>query len=276
MASLADLRTDIEAWVQARHPDAQPITTGGQRVVFRVETPEASALKVWIVDDAAQHQRHVREVSALDQLDHDGLPRVITPIYQVEIRETPVAMYQEEWLNAAAIGQQLPNESTPRDDATARSFLRSSVGALAALHDAHIVHRDVSINNVLWDGTQAFLIDLGLAKHLDLESVTQTNERLPMTRVTASPEQLQGASTDLRAPTDIYSLGVVAFLFASGRHPFIRSANEVVDLSRILQRIFNQDVQGYAEGPTLELLKRMLHPVALYRPSASQILEALD
>ncbi len=46
---------------------------------------ESAALKIWVTADPLQHDRHVREVSALSRLDHPALPRVVAPIAQIEI-----------------------------------------------------------------------------------------------------------------------------------------------------------------------------------------------
>ena len=91
--------------------------------------------------------------------------------------------------------------------------------ALAAAHEAGVVHRDVKPGNVMLttDGSPV-LLDFGLAYDEDDHgAITRTGEVFG-TPAYMAPEQLDGAPTDRR--TDIYGLGVVAYQLLSGRLPY--------------------------------------------------------
>jgi serine/threonine protein kinase len=82
--------------------------------------------------------------------------------------------------------------------------------ALAFLHAARIVHRDVKPSNLLFDGRHRLqLADFGLARTPD-QRITEAG-RVVGTPAYMSPEQIleQGEAFDGRA--DVYSLGVVLF-----------------------------------------------------------------
>jgi WD40 repeat protein/serine/threonine protein kinase len=87
-------------------------------------------------------------------------------------------------------------------------LVRQVAGAAHALHERGILHRDIKPGNVMLspDGTQAVLMDLGLAQVADDEEgrLTRTRQFVGTLRY-ASPEQLGGARLDRRA--DVYGLG---------------------------------------------------------------------
>lgn len=269
---IRDLRPEIDSWLGRVFSDAVFEHGGGQRLVYRLPSQNA-ALKVWIVSEPAQHERHVREVGALDRISSPHLPRIVAPIAQIELDGNPLAFYLEEWIEAPSIKAQM--ELLPMDPARLVRVARAVAGAIALLHAESIVHRDVSLGNVLAGDDTGYLIDLGLAKHLSLDSLTSAGQQLPMTQVTASPEQLQGASADLRQPTDIFSMGVVLAVAATGGHPYI-APGESLPIGSLIHRQLSHDVRGLPASALGDLIRDMLHPVMMFRPSAELVMERLQ
>lgn len=90
--------------------------------------------------------------------------------------------------------------------------------ALATVHEAGFIHRDVTLANLIWDSSEQHttLLDFGIAIQTDCFTVEE-DDRLPGTLAYMAPEQL-GGQVDCRA--DLYSLGVCLYGLRTGQLPF--------------------------------------------------------
>ncbi|MFO7563057.1 MAG: serine/threonine-protein kinase [Enhygromyxa sp.] len=105
--------------------------------------------------------------------------------------------------------------------------------ALAAAHEAGIVHRDLKSENVVLtvkggDPDFVKVLDFGICKQIDTASSSQTTPGMVMGSPDyMAPEQAAGASAD--AKSDIYALGTIMFEMLTGRLPFTgRNAIDVL------------------------------------------------
>ena len=120
-------------------------------------------------------------------------------------------------------------------EARARLFL----DVLEAVEHAHanlIVHRDIKPSNVLirTDG-EVKLLDFGIAKLLEEEDTGAALTREgggALTPEYAAPEQLTGGP--VTNATDVYGLGVLAFVLFTGQHPAGRQPRSAADLIRAI------------------------------------------
>src|SRR6185312_5494257 len=107
-------------------------------------------------------------------------------------------------------------------DARVRLLL-DVLDAVAHAHANLIVHRDIKPSNVLVDrGGHVKLLDFGIAKLLDtgntaVATMLTREGGVGMTPEYAAPEQMTGAP--ITTATDVYALGVLAYLLLAGRHP---------------------------------------------------------
>jgi serine/threonine protein phosphatase PrpC len=89
--------------------------------------------------------------------------------------------------------------------------------AVAALHRAGIVHRDVKPDNIILEaGGSLKLIDLGVVRVPGLEEFAPEN--IPGTLAYMAPEMFEGEAGN--EATDIYALGVTMFRAFTGQYPY--------------------------------------------------------
>jgi len=98
-----------------------------------------------------------------------------------------------------------------------RAVLLQVLSGLTAAHQRGIVHRDIKPSNIFFTAAGAAKLgDFGVA-HLQDAGQTQTGAFIG-TLAFMSPEQIQGA--EVTYATDVYALGVTAFLMLTGQLPF--------------------------------------------------------
>jgi serine/threonine protein kinase/tetratricopeptide (TPR) repeat protein len=173
------------------------------------------------VDDPERRAFFEREAKAVAALSH---PNIVT-IFAVDEAEG-TSFFTMELVD----GQPLSRLVEPGGVALDR-FLEIALplaGAVAAAHARGIIHRDLKPQNIMIDGTGTLkILDFGLARILlplsrmlarDEGSTATLDADFAGTIAYMSPEQLRGLAVDHR--TDLFSLGVVLFEWATGRLPF--------------------------------------------------------
>jgi serine/threonine-protein kinase len=189
------------------------IATGGMATVWRGEDLQlgrAVAVKVLaegLADDPAFAARFRREAQLAGRLTHPNLVRVFD-FGQVAGRPYMVM----EYVPGATLADRIAL-GTARDMDQER-LAADLLTALAQIHGAGIVHRDVKPSNVLFDEDgRARLGDLGIAQPEDATRLTLTGNVIGTLRYMA-PEVADGQPAT--AESDLYSAGVV-LAEASGR-----------------------------------------------------------
>lgn len=107
--------------------------------------------------------------------------------------------------------------------------------ALAYLHQRGIVHRDVSLNNIMFDERgEARLIDFGLARLASAPTRSDLGLKVGVAMY-MSPEQAKGDSSLITPQSDLYSLGIIAYELFTNRTPF--QGNDLEILTQQLRAI---------------------------------------
>ncbi len=126
-------------------------------------------------------------------------------------------------------------------------------------HPLHIVHRDVTPENVMvsFDG-EVKILDFGVAKAENLVSETRVGEVKGKLGY-LSPEQITGKSVDHRS--DIFSLGVVLYELLTARRLFTGATDMEVLKSVVEGRIYpptylKEDIPAAVEKMVMRALER--------------------
>ncbi|MFI1101510.1 serine/threonine-protein kinase [Streptomyces melanogenes] len=157
--------------------------------------------------------RFAREARALARIDH---PNVVT-VYEAGVQDD-VPYLVMELLEGVGL-QQLLRERGPQDEATVRAVAAGVCRALAAVHEAGMVHRDVKPSNIqLTRAGRVALHDFGIAQQDDSTAVTRTGLVIG-TPAYLAPEQVMGTPSGRQS--DMYALGSCVYEMLTGAPPFV-------------------------------------------------------
>jgi tetratricopeptide (TPR) repeat protein len=191
---------------------------GGMGVVYKarhVGLKRIVALKMILAGDHAERDRLARfraEAETVARLRHPN----IVQIHDVG-ESGGLPYFSLEYCAGGSLDKRLGG--TPWDVRPAARLVATLAGAVAAAHEAGVVHRDLKPGNVLLteDNTPK-VTDFGLAKRLDEQAHTRTGVVLGTPSYMA-PEQAGGAK-EVGPAADVYSLGAILYELLTGRPPF--------------------------------------------------------
>ncbi|WP_026404714.1 serine/threonine-protein kinase [Actinomadura rifamycini] len=234
------------------------LATGGMGEVWRARDEQlgrdvaVKLLRVELDDDARARWRFEAEGRFAAALRHDGIAQAFDFGHQHGRTYLVMELVQGEPLDEIlARDGGLPLEAV-------LDLLVQGGRALAAAHDADIVHRDVKPANLMVSPRgELKLTDFGIARRLAEASQTQTG----MVMGTAhyiSPEQ--ASAGELTPAADLYSLGVVAYECLVGAPPFDGATPVEVALKHV--RDAPRPLPARVPEPARALIMEMLakHP----------------
>jgi eukaryotic-like serine/threonine-protein kinase len=225
-----------------------PVGEGGMGVVYLAEDITLSrraALKFLPEKnrtDPSVMERFLREARAASALNHPG----ICTIYEFGEHEGR-SFLAMEFLEGKSLDKVQTAQPLPLDRLL--DFGIQAADALDAAHRKGIVHRDIKPANLfLSPSGQLKVLDFGLAKLTEASAPDETSDGAGHDDLTAansltsagsavgtvaymSPEQARGEKLDARS--DLFSLGVVLYQLATGKHPFGGTTTAVI-FDRIL------------------------------------------
>lgn len=206
------------------------IGTGGMGEIYQaadIALERTIALKILPAEfaaDPSRMRRFIQEARAASALNH---PNILT-IFEIN-QEPPTPYIATEFIDGITLRRRMRDGHINLMEGVDIAIQIAS--ALAAAHQAGIVHRDVKPENVMLrkDG-YVKVLDFGLARpterHNVSEAATFVNTEIGVIVGTASymsPEQARGQRVDARS--DIFSLGMVIYEMVAGRSPFLGATN---------------------------------------------------
>ncbi len=240
------------------------------------------------VDDPKAQALFLREARAAARIRH---PHVASVLF---LNDHPGEFFYAMEFVAGKSLQETLRERGPLPVLTALSIAAQIARGLDAIHAEGIIHRDLKPGNLMllaarsraegevtpdWQAWQVKIIDFGLARNFEGESLGEDN----VTQTTgfrgsvlyASPEQCEERN-DLDGRSDLYSLGCILWEMLLGAPPFMgKSQHDVMThhVSRLppIERLATQP------GSVREVVARLLEKEPERRlPTADATARALD
>ncbi len=205
--------------LEGRYRVGRRIARGGMATVYEaVDTrlDRVVAVKVmhaWLADDTDFVQRFIREARAAAHIGH---PNAVAVFDQGD--DDGVLFLAMEYVPGRTLRDVMRAEGQIAP-ARAMTLLEPVLAALAAAHQAGIVHRDVKPENVLiTDEGRVKVADFGLARAVTAAtSATATGGLLLGTVAYLAPELVVDGLADARS--DVYGCGVLLYEMLTGRKP---------------------------------------------------------
>ncbi|MFD7160033.1 serine/threonine-protein kinase [Kribbella sp. NPDC059898] len=207
--------------------------TGSFGETWRADFDEQDAAYKIIYKDGYDLQRLSREVASYRRIDHPNVVALLD-IRQAHIRgvDRPVMVF--EYIDGCDLSDVVADVRPSA--AELRALASGLLAGVSAMHAADLLHRDLKPANVALRGGNygnPVILDLGLAKLLDVETIT-TYPTLVGTTLYMAPEQLRQERA-LRA-SDLWAVGELLFEAAVGSHPFFRPG-ESLTIGEAMKRL---------------------------------------
>ncbi|TDQ54753.1 serine/threonine-protein kinase [Actinorugispora endophytica] len=155
-------------------------------------------------------------------------------------------------------------ENGPLGGAALERLAVGTITALAAIHQAGIVHRDFKPANVLVAPGGPRVIDFGIARVL--EGTAILTSRIAGTPAYMAPEQITGGP--LGPAVDLFAWGATLAYAANGAGPFGHDS-----LRAVVHRVINEEPElGDLSGPLRGIAERCLDKDPARRPTAAEAL----
>ncbi|WP_306371430.1 serine/threonine-protein kinase, partial [Nocardiopsis sp. CC223A] len=241
------------------------IDSGGQGTVYLARAADGTQAAVKVLGhtwegDSRQRDRFAQELAAARRV----APFCTAAVLDADMDADPPYI-ASEYVPGPTLRSAIEDDG-PRTGPDLDRLAIATVTALAAVHEAGVVHRDLKPGNVILGPDGPRVIDFGIARLVDATRQTTTVAGTP---AYMSPEQIRGHT--LGPASDLFSWAAVMVYAATGHRAFHGGTTlAIVD-------------QVLTSPPDLAAVPERLHPVLERcldkdpdrRPTAMEVLAAL-
>jgi serine/threonine-protein kinase len=243
----------------------EQVALGGMAQVYRarnIHTDEPVAIKL-VLPEFARDKTIIalfkKEATVLSRLHHDAIVNYHMFTIEPRMKRPYLVM---EFVDGVHLGDFF--RTAPLDAESCRTLMIRVASGLAAAHDAGVIHRDLSPDNVILpdgDVAKTKIIDFGIAKAAAVGEGTLLGGKFAGKYNFVSPEQLGLGGGEITERSDIYSLGLIAAAAMLGRALDMSGSHvQVLDKRRVIPDLTGVDP---AVRPAIEA---MLEPLPDDRP----------
>lgn len=209
-----------------KHVYSAQLSNGSRKVVFKVMPPSVNTL-----------ERTKREIRAATLIDHPNVPKIMHTNIDNSHGSDELLWIVEEFIEGDSLRTLLTSGKTFIINEVI-AYFDTMLSILSKSEKLSIVHRDIKPENIIVGKDGKFwLIDFGISRHLDLESITSTDSPIgPHTLGYSASEQFRNRKKDIDIRADLFSLGVVAAEMIIGQNPYWVGTHDVLQLIKKIEQ----------------------------------------
>lgn len=206
------------------------------------------------------------EVDLIRRLDHPNIVR----LQEVFETEETLFLVMDLCTGGDMMTRWERNRRLKYSEQEAATTVRKIVNAIRYCHEHHVVHRDVKLENILWEhagpDAEPQLVDFGLG-------VTFSNDDEVFREDVGSlyyvaPEVL---GRNYTKACDCWSIGVIAYMLLAGMPPFLAPSDEGVKLKIKWAKVgFSKETFGHISDEAKDFIKRLMAKAPYKRMTAEQ------
>ncbi|MFD1931933.1 protein kinase [Nonomuraea mangrovi] len=227
---------------------------GGQGVVYLGRAPDGRPVAIKVLrEGVAPDDRFAKEIAAARRVE----PFCVAQVLDASLSGRPYIV--TEYIDGPTLQQ-----AGRHGGAELQRLAVATATALAAIHQAGVVHRDFKPANVLLGPGGPRVIDFGIARAADAGATVTSG--IVGTPAYMAPEQLAGANVG--PPADVFAWASVMVWAATGAPPFGEDT-----LPAIINRILNNEPQlGDLPHPLRSIVYACLAKDPARRPAMRDVL----
>jgi len=200
-------------------------TLGSVQVAFKIMIPSIHTI-----------ERVKREIRATELINHPNVPKILHTNVDENIKTDELIWIIEEYIDGKSL-RSILSEGKVFNINEIIGFFDVMLSVLEKSESLSIIHRDIKPENIILDSEgKIWLIDFGISRHLDLESITSSASPMgPHTLGYSASEQLRNRKRDIDIRADFFSLGVVAAEMIIGQNPYWEGTHDVLQLIKKIE-----------------------------------------
>lgn len=207
------------------------------------------------------------EISVMNQLDHVNLIQ----LYDAFESKNDIILVME-YVEGGELFDRIIDENCSLTELDTVLFVKQICEGVRHMHQMYILHLDLKPENILCvnrDAKQIKIIDFGLARRYKPREKLKVNFGTPEF---LAPEVVNYDFVSF--PTDMWSVGVIAYMLLSGLSPFLGD-NDVETLSNILACRWDLEDEEFQDisDEAREFISKLLIKEKSWRISASEALK---
>lgn len=255
------------------------LNSGSQKDVYKIISKDYGDCVLKIVRTDTDVDRVIREIQIVTKYDIPNVPKIYNT-GEINFNGNRCIYIIEQFIKGNSLREILIKKQK-LNLKEAYSLLETLLITESKLEEYNVIHRDIKPENILISDNKYYLIDFGIAKALDMKSLTFVlNTKSPHTPGYGAPELLnyyENRNIDSRA--DLFSIGVVIYECIFGVNPYRtgteQSYNEIwyKTITVIPERL---QIKGDTQQQFMGLIETlMMKPISKRPSSAKKALEWL-